>query len=253
MRLIRVGAQSRFSIRFVLSVVSVKPDHAAVALKGKNVCGDAVEKPAIVTYYHGAAGEVLKSFFERTHRVYVEVVRRLVQQQYVRAFLEHLREMHPVSLASGEQPDLLLLIRSGKVEPRNIGSRVHLTRPELNRIAGIGDLLPDCLVCIEHVAALIHVSELHGFADANGPAVRFFLAGYHSKESRFSGAVWTNYSDNASSRERKSHIVYEQVVAIALFDLGGVYHYVAEPRAGRYVDLKLTSSLLALLAEQRFV
>ena len=58
----------------------------------------------------GAAGEVLQGFFERAQRVDVEIVRRLVEQQHVRAASQQLGEVHAIPLAAGERADFFLLI-----------------------------------------------------------------------------------------------------------------------------------------------
>src|SRR5438445_5493015 len=79
-------------------VVPLEPAHAAVALEDEEMCRDAVEEPAVVTDHHDAAGEVEERLLQRAQRVDVEIVRRLVEQQHVRAGLQHLREMDAVAL-----------------------------------------------------------------------------------------------------------------------------------------------------------
>ena len=61
---------------------------------------DAVEEPAIVADDHRAAREILEPFFERPERIDIEIVGRFVEQQQVRALLQHLGEMDPVALAA---------------------------------------------------------------------------------------------------------------------------------------------------------
>lgn len=78
MRLVGVVAEAAFSVLFVLAVVAVEILDVTIALKRQNVRRDAVQKPAIVTNYDGAARKVFKRFFESTHRVNVEIVRRLI-------------------------------------------------------------------------------------------------------------------------------------------------------------------------------
>ncbi len=45
MRLIGILAQARFAIRFIIRIVPLKPHHFAVAFKGQNMRGDAIQKP----------------------------------------------------------------------------------------------------------------------------------------------------------------------------------------------------------------
>ena len=118
----------------------------AVALEGEDVRRDAVEEPAVVADDHGAAGIVEQRLLERAQRVDVEVVGRLVEQQQVGALLQHLGEMHPVALAAGELPDLLLLVGAAEVEQRAIGAAGDLAAAEIDLVAPAGDLLPDRVV-----------------------------------------------------------------------------------------------------------
>ena len=49
--------QAAAPVLFVFAEVSWKPEHIAVAFKGKNMCGDAIQKPAIVGDDQRGAGE----------------------------------------------------------------------------------------------------------------------------------------------------------------------------------------------------
>jgi hypothetical protein len=120
----------------------------------------------------GAAGEVLQRVFQRGQRFGVEVVGRFVEQQHVAAGLQHLGEVHAVALAAGEVADLLLLVAAAEVEGRAVGARVHLVLAELDDLGAAGDFLPDGLVGVERVAALVDIAELHALADADRAGIR---------------------------------------------------------------------------------
>src|SRR5690349_18653846 len=110
MRLSGSHSKPVFSIGFVLRVVTVEPDDSAVTFESENVRCNAIEEPTIVTDYYGAAGEVLKRGFQGAQCIYIKIVCRLVQQQNVRAFLQHLCEVNPVSLTTRKHANFLLLI-----------------------------------------------------------------------------------------------------------------------------------------------
>src|SRR5678815_24853 len=93
MRLFGFFAQPFLAVCFVIAVVPLEPDDFAVALERQDVCGDAIEKPAVVAADHGAAGEVLKTLFQGSQGVHIEIVRRLVEDDEVRAFFQHARKM----------------------------------------------------------------------------------------------------------------------------------------------------------------
>ena len=82
---------------------------------------------------HGAAGKVDQGLLQDPHRVDVEVVGRLVQQDQVAAAAEHLGQVDAVPLAAGALADLLLLLRAAEVEAGDVGPRVHRHRAQLDR------------------------------------------------------------------------------------------------------------------------
>ena len=98
-------------------------------------------------------------------RVDVEVVGRLVEQEQVRAALQHFGEMHAVALAARQLADLLLLVRALEVEGADIGSAVHLALAERDDVVAAGDFLPDVLLAVERVARLIDIAKLNALAD----------------------------------------------------------------------------------------
>ena len=58
MGLVGGGAYPSLAVRFIIGVISRKPDGLAVPLEGQDMGGDAVQEPAVVADDHGAAGEV---------------------------------------------------------------------------------------------------------------------------------------------------------------------------------------------------
>src|SRR5436190_13448851 len=97
--------------------------------------------------------------------------------------------MHAVALAARQKADLLLLIRAAEVEPADVAARRRLVRADAQDVLAVADLLPDRLVVVERVAALVDVCELHRVAGANRAAVGLELSRQHSKQRRFAGAV----------------------------------------------------------------
>ena len=123
MRLVRRSAEARMAIGFVIGIIPFKPNHAALAFEGEDVRRHAIQKPAVVADHHGASRKILQRFFEGAQRIHVQIVGGLVEQQNVGALLQHLRQMHSISLAARQIADLLLLIASGKIESRDICTR----------------------------------------------------------------------------------------------------------------------------------
>lgn len=57
--------------------------HPPVVLEGERVRGHLVEEISVVAHDHGTPGVGVDSIFQRSQRVDVQVVRRLVEQQNI--------------------------------------------------------------------------------------------------------------------------------------------------------------------------
>src|SRR5581483_9751751 len=158
-----------------------------------------------------------------------------------------------VPLAARQVADSLLLIAPLEVEPRDVLPRVHLALAELDRVVVAGDLLPDRVRRIEVAARLVDVGELDRVADPERPVVGLLLARDHAEQRRLAGAVRADDADDAGGRQREGEVVDEQPLAEALAHALGLDHDVAEPRAGRNVDLDAVELDVLLLGEQALV
>jgi hypothetical protein len=125
--------------------------------------------------------------------------------------------MHPVALAARERADLLLLVAALEVEGRAIGARVHLALAELDDVVAAGDLLPDGLVRIERIAALVDIAKLHRLADGDRARIGLLLPGDHPEQRGLAGAVGPDDADNAARRQLERQVVDQQPVAKPFF------------------------------------
>ena len=98
---------------------------------------------------------------------------------------------------------------------------------------------------VERVARLIDVADLHGLAEPQRAAVGLLLPGDHPEQRRLAGAVRADHADDAAARQREVDVVHQQHVAVALPQAARLDDDVAEPRAGRNVDLDLLDLLRA--------
>ena len=108
--LICCSAEAGLSVCLIFRVVSLEPDHPALTLKRKHMCGDTVEEPAVVADYYGTSCKILQRLFQCTHSVYVQIIGRFIKQKDIGLFLEHTGQMDTVSFTSGEHRDLFLLV-----------------------------------------------------------------------------------------------------------------------------------------------
>ena len=203
----------------------------AVALESEDVGGEPVEEHAVVRNDHGAAGEILQRILKRAKRLGVEIVGRFVEQDDIAALFQKLRHMYAVALTARQRTHLLLLVAALEVEGRAVGARIHVMPAQLDDVAAAGDFLPDGLVAIERVAALVDMAESDRFADTDFAAVRPLLPGDHAKQRRLAGAIGADHADNAAGRQLEIEIVDQQFVAISLAQIFRVDDIPAEPLA----------------------
>jgi hypothetical protein len=146
------------------------------------VGGQPVEEEPVVGDDEGGAREHEERLLERPQRVDVEVVGGLVEQQQVAAAAQQLGEVHAVALAAGQGAHLALLVGPAEVEAGRVGARVHLALADLDVVVAVRDLLPDGLLGVERVAALVHVGQLDRLAEPQRAGVGLLVADDHPKQ-----------------------------------------------------------------------
>src|SRR3546814_2581461 len=95
----------------------------------------------------------------------------------IAALLQELRHVNAVALTAGKLADLLLLIATLEIEGPHIGAGLEFMLADGHEIMAAGNFLPDIMVGIQMIAALIDIAELHRIADFDGAAIGRFLAG----------------------------------------------------------------------------
>ena len=68
--------------------------------------------------YDHTTGVVYDRFFERTERVYVEVVGRFVKQKHIGTASQELGQMNAISFTTGQYANFLLLIALSEIKSR---------------------------------------------------------------------------------------------------------------------------------------
>src|ERR1700682_3657838 len=152
-------AEALVLVFLVLAVVALVEGPLRVGLGGEDVGGDAVEEPAVVRDHEHRSGEFLQRVLERPQRLYVEVVRGFIEQQYVAPVEERLGEMQSPALAARQVAHELLLVLPPEVEAAEIGARLDLELADGEDVLAVGDRLPDVLL-VGKLARLVDPREL---------------------------------------------------------------------------------------------
>ncbi len=150
--------------------------------------------------------------------------------------------MHTVALAAREIADLLLLVAALEVEGATIRTAVHVELTELDDFRTAGDFLPDGLVRVERVPALVDIAEMHGVADADGTRIRLLLAGDHLEQRRLARAVRPDDADDAARRQLDRQVVDQRAAFEALLDALELDDHIAEALGDRNDDLRIAGT-----------
>ena len=155
---------------------------------------------------HGAAGEVDQGLLEHAHRVHVQVVGRLVQQDQVAAAAEQLGQVDAVPLAAGQlaRPCFCCCVPR-KLNRATYARRSHRRPAQLDHVLAVGDLLEDRAVAIERVAVLVDVGRAPRSAPTRiVPGVGLLLADDHAEQRGLAGAVGPDDADDPAGRQRRT-------------------------------------------------
>ncbi len=196
------------------------------------------------------AGEFQQRFLERAQRLDVEVVRRLVEQQHVRARDQHLRQVEPPSLTTGELAHRLLLVGAAEVEAREVGARGHLEFADRDHVLAARDILEDGLFGLQRVARLVDVRDLHRLADHDLSGIGLFFLRDQFEQGALAGAVRADDADDRPGGHLERKLVDEQAIAVALRNLFHREYLVAQALRDRDEDLLRLVPRLAFLGRE---
>src|SRR5436190_19094868 len=225
LRLGALFAEALLLVGLVFLVVAVEERPLRVALGRQDVRRDAVEEPPVVADHHDRSGELEQRVLERAQRLDVEVVGRLVEHQHVAAGDQRLRQMQAPPLAAGKIADQLLLVVALEVEAAEVSARWHHELADDEVVEAAGNVLPDGLIVLEVLAALLDERHLRGRADLDGAAVGLLLARDHAEQRRLARAVRADDADDRAGRHLEAQVVDEETVAEALADVDELDHF----------------------------
>ena len=212
-----------------------------------------VKKPAIMRDHHGTAGEVLKSFFHRTKRVYVDIVGRLIQQQYVRLCLERECQVQTVTFTTGQHTAQFFLIGTGEVKTGQISAGVNLFTPDTDKFCSAGDHLIDCFLRIDRFMGLIHIGCYHGLPYFESSLIRFFHSLDHTEKGGFSCTVGANHPHDTIGRQHEVEVIEQQLVTEGFGYSPGINHLIPQSGSVGDKDLQLLFTLFLILVQQLLI
>ena len=170
---------------------------------------DGVDQRAVVRDEQHRSGEGFERRFERLARFEVEVVRRLVEHEEVRARRDDVGEREAPALAAGQHRDgLLVLVPAGEEEAaeQRLRLRALEARRPLRR-------LEHGVPLVELDLLLREVADLDGVPDANAALFGLALADERAQERRLPCAVRADERDVLAALERERRVVQQLALA----------------------------------------
>ena len=145
--------------------------------------------------------------------------------------------MDAIAFTTRQHANLFLLIRATEVEATHVGARRRLVVADLYQVLIARDFLPHGLAVVEAVARLVHGRQLDCGAERDAATVGLLRACDHAKQCCLARAVCTDHTHDAARRQHEAQIVDQQFIVIAFPEVFDFDNDVAQPRAGRYVNL----------------
>ena len=200
-------------------------------------------------YNDRTAGEILDGFFEGPQRIHVNIVGGFVQQKNIGSLFEREGQMSPVPLTAGEVLEFFVLVRARKIEFAQVSPRVHLTTIHHNIFRTTGNQINNRLVRNQIIVRLVHIRQLHRFANADRSAVRFFLANNHPEQGGFAHPVGADNAHHPGRWKAKRQILDQDPIPERFADAFDFDNGVTKARSGRDKELQTSFFLLDILVQ----
>ncbi len=212
--------------------------HALAAIELQRPLRDVVEEVAVVGDQHDAAGVVLEIALEPGHRLRVQMVGRLVQQQDVGLGQQQLGQRHAPLLAARELLDTRLARGAAQRVQRLLHLRVEVPQAlRLDLVLQLGHLLGGLVGVVggqlvvavdqrlllrhplhgvaQHILAGIQLRLLRQIADADALCrpgladIVLELPGHDLEQRRLAGAVQADDADLGAREERQRDVLQD--------------------------------------------
>ena len=203
--------------------------------------------------HYSTTSETLKTLLQSTQRVHVDIVSRLVEQQYIALLLQCQRQLQTVALTARKSLAEFALVRSRKVETRDVGTRIHIPATHTYRLVTLRNSLVHRLLRVNILMLLIHVSQLNRLSNLKRTAVSMFQSHNHAEKRSLARTVRTDNTHDAVRRKHEVQVLEQHLLAESLLHMLRLNHLVAKTRTVRDEYLQLLLTFLLLLTEHLLV
>ena len=214
---------------------------------------DTVEEPAVVADDDSTAGKGLKTFLQGTEGIDVDIIRRLVEQQYIAFLFEGNGQVQTVALTTREHAALLLLISSAEIKTTQIGTHIHIAAAHTDGLIAAAHHLIDALIGIDVLMLLIDIGELDSLANIKGAGISLFEPHDESEERGLTRTIGADDTHDAVWRQVETEVAEERFLGIGLGNMRGDDDLVAQTRTVGDVDLQFLLFLFLFFVEHLII
>ena len=142
---------------------------------------DTIEEPAVVADDDGTAGKGLKTFFECSQGVHVDIVGRLVEQQHIALLLQGDGQMQTVTLTTRQHTAFLFLVSTAEVKTTKVCTHVDILTSHADGLVALRYYLINGFCRVDVLMLLVNITELYRLAYCKRACISLFQTHYQSE------------------------------------------------------------------------
>ena len=158
--------------------------------------------------------------------------------------------MQAVALTTRKHSTKFLLIGSRKIETAEVGTRVDIPVSQTDQFVSTADHLINGLGRVDIFMLLVHVCQFHGLPYLESTFVYGFQSHNQAEQSSLTGAVRTDYADNAVRGQHEIQVIEQQLVTISFRHSFGLDHLVSQTGTVRDEDFQFLFLFFHILIQQ---
>ena len=161
--------------------------------------------------------------------------------------------MQTVALTTGEHATEFLLIGTGEVEARQVGTGVDVPSSHADEVVTAGDYLIYTLIGIDIFMLLVYVGHLYSLSYFELALIYRFQAHDKAEKSGLTGTVRTDDTNDTVGRKHEVEVIEQQFVAECFCYVLGFDNFVAQTGTVGYEDFQFFFFLLHIFIQQPIV
>ena len=166
-----------------------------------------IEEPTVVTDDYSTSGKIFKTFFKSTKGIYIYVIGRFVQQEYVTLFFQCHSKMQAIAFTTGKYATKFLLITTREIKAWQVSTRINIASTHTNQFRTTGDYLINTFIRIDVTVLLVYISHLYGLSYFKLTFIYSFQSHNQTEQRSFTGTVRTDNTNDTIGGKHEVEII----------------------------------------------